>query len=533
MEILEIQMKHFGRFADQEMSFHSGVNVIYGENETGKSTVHSFLKAMLYGLEKMRGRTSKKDEYLLRRPWEHSSRFEGAMRFQVRGKRYRIYRNFAKQEREVRLYCETDGKELDTDGAALAALLGGMDEAAFRNTVYVGQRASETDENLASTIRNFLINCRSAGTPEVDLKKALEQLNQEKKTLEGEKKKHMAERIGKLQELRMRMDYTRQELKALYDEEETCREKLKQLAEKSRREQEEEGDFPERRYEREKKGIAWKIGEITMAVLASGAMAAALISERWEIRALACGLILLSCLGVMFFGKKDRAYREEKREWERQYEEQRLYEELKRRERILKRQEQEAPVRQKLSANLEWLQNAQQEKENLLESLEEQCRSEEETDDEGKELEEKLSGIYLAIDTMKEVAEEICEELSDRLNRRVSTIISEITDGRYERILLDEKMTVKIHTPDRVLDLEQVSRGTMEQIYFALRMAAAELLSPGETLPILLDDAFGFYDDVRLERTMRWLLGCGRQVILFTCQKREEEILEKIYTGGR
>ena len=58
MEILEIQMKHFGRFADQEMSFHSGVNVIYGENETGKSTVHSFLKAMLYGLEKMRGRTS-------------------------------------------------------------------------------------------------------------------------------------------------------------------------------------------------------------------------------------------------------------------------------------------------------------------------------------------------------------------------------------------------------------------------------------------------------------------------------------------
>lgn len=533
MEILEIQMKHFGRFTDQQMSFHSGVNIIYGENETGKSTVHAFFRAMLYGLEKTRGRTAKKDEYLLRQPWEHSSRFEGVLRFQAGGKRYRIYRNFAKQEREARLYCETDGKELDPDGSEMSALLGGLDEGAFRNTVYVGQRSSETDENLASAIRNFLINCRSGGTPEVDLKKALEQLNQEKKTLEGERKKHMTDRIERLQELRMRMDYTRQELKTLYDEEEKCRDRLKNLAERNRREQEEEGDFRESRFEGEKRGTVWKIGEIAMAVLAAGAMAAALISERWEIRALACAMILLSCLGVMFFGKKDRACSEEKREWERQLEEQRIHEELKRRERMLRRQEQEAPVRQKLTANLEWIRNAQQEKENLLESLEEQCRSEEEMDEKGKDLEEKLAGLYLAIDTMKEVAEEICEELSDRMNRRVSEILSEITGGRYERIVLDEKMTVKIHTTDRVLDLNQVSRGTMEQIYFALRMAAAELLGQGEALPVLLDDAFGFYDEIRLERTIRWLMGCGRQVILFTCQKREEEILEKIYTGGQ
>ena len=87
---------------------------------------------------------------------------------------------------------------------------------------------------------------------------------------------------------------------------------------------------------------------------------------------------------------------------------------------------------------------------------------------------------------------------------------------------------MRIHTPSRVLGLHQVSGGTMQQIYFALRMAAAELLCGENRLPILLDEPFAFYDDARLEAALRWLKGCGRQVIIFTCQRREKEILQKI-----
>lgn len=45
------------------MELQSGINVIYGENEAGKSTIHHFIGAMLFGVERLRGKGSKKDEY--------------------------------------------------------------------------------------------------------------------------------------------------------------------------------------------------------------------------------------------------------------------------------------------------------------------------------------------------------------------------------------------------------------------------------------------------------------------------------------
>jgi len=48
-------------------------------------------------------------------------------------------------------------------------------------------------------------------------------------------------------------------------------------------------------------------------------------------------------------------------------------------------------------------------------------------------------------------------------------------------------------------------------------------------MPIILDDAFAMYDDKRLQRTLNWLHRSGRQVILFTCHKREEEYLTMFF----
>lgn len=532
MNILEIQMEHFGRFAGQRMGFHDGVNVIYGENETGKSTMHAFIRAMLYGLEKQRGRAAKNDEYSLRMPWENGSYFAGTLRFEKDGRVYRIYRNFSKQEKELRLYCETDGQEWSPQQQELDLLLDGMNESAFCNTLFLGQQTAETDEGLASAVRNFMVNAKASGTPDVDVKKAMEALVKEKKSLEAEKKKDTAQRVEQLQEMRMRMDYTRQELKELYDEERACREKLgKYKAREKQLEAEYYAEPEQERYKGEGKGIFWKTGKILMALLAVAAMVVALLAEDWQIRAVACGVILLACLGVSFLGKRDQKFKAEKREWELWQREQQIQEMLKRQEQILREQDREAPARQKLQMNLEWLQNSQREKEMLLQNLEEQCQEMQSTGKKGQELEEKLSAIYLAIETLEEVTAEMYQEFSGRLNQRVSEILSQITGGRYQRVFLDEEMQVKIHTEGRLLNIEQVSRGTMEQVYFALRMAAAELLNPGEALPVILDDAFAMYDNTRLEHALRWLCGCGHQVILFTCQKREQEILEKIYDG--
>ena len=77
------------------------------------------------------------------------------------------------------------------------------------------------------------------------------------------------------------------------------------------------------------------------------------------------------------------------------------------------------------------------------------------------------------------------------------------------------------------VDIARVSQGTAEQVYFALRMAASEVLLE-EELPVILDDTFVSYDEERLESVLEWLAKSGKQVLLFTCQKREMKILSEM-----
>ena len=63
MIIDTLNIVHFGRFHQKSLRLSPGINVVYGENEAGKSTLHQFIQAMLFGVERLRGKASKKDEY--------------------------------------------------------------------------------------------------------------------------------------------------------------------------------------------------------------------------------------------------------------------------------------------------------------------------------------------------------------------------------------------------------------------------------------------------------------------------------------
>lgn len=52
MKITELYIKNFGRFSEQHFYIKDGVQVIYGENEYGKSTLQAFIRAMLFGMER-------------------------------------------------------------------------------------------------------------------------------------------------------------------------------------------------------------------------------------------------------------------------------------------------------------------------------------------------------------------------------------------------------------------------------------------------------------------------------------------------
>ena len=83
MLITELILKNFGKFSDTTVSFSEGMNLIYGENESGKSTVYTFLKGMFFGMERGRGRAAVNDTFSQYEPWENPNYYAGAVRLSL------------------------------------------------------------------------------------------------------------------------------------------------------------------------------------------------------------------------------------------------------------------------------------------------------------------------------------------------------------------------------------------------------------------------------------------------------------------
>lgn len=94
-------------------------------------------------------------------------------------------------------------------------------------------------------------------------------------------------------------------------------------------------------------------------------------------------------------------------------------------------------------------------------------------------------------------------------------------------LLIDEKLKMSLYTGQRKIGIEQVSRGTIEQIYFAVRMAASELLHE-EECPVILDDTFVFYDDQRLENTLKWLAKYKKSGVDFHLSEKRTTDIRKV-----
>ena len=71
MKITELILKNFGKFTNKQILLTDGINIIYGENESGKTTLHTFLKGMLFGMERKRGSAAATDTVRTYEPWEN------------------------------------------------------------------------------------------------------------------------------------------------------------------------------------------------------------------------------------------------------------------------------------------------------------------------------------------------------------------------------------------------------------------------------------------------------------------------------
>lgn len=187
MFITKLKLDYFGRFHKKEIELKPGINLIYGNNEAGKSTLHAFIKGMLFGIDRMRGRgaSSKEDIYSRYLPWNYPGAFQGSMDITIGGENYRLQRSFHANDKYFTVLKLQTGRDVTPKEGAISELIPGLTEAAFKNTVSIEQLKAGTDEKLAAQVRDYITNLSIAKSKEVNVTGALSFLSDQKKQLEA------------------------------------------------------------------------------------------------------------------------------------------------------------------------------------------------------------------------------------------------------------------------------------------------------------------------------------------------------------
>lgn len=184
MLLKELNLIGFGKFKNKSIALEDGINLIYGENEAGKSTLHSFIDGMFYGFLKPNVRsTLYLEEYDKYNPWD-KNRYAGIIRFEYNGKTYRIERDFTKGEESTKVLDETTGADITRNidagtGRVLQPGLHffGFNTRIFSNTISIKQLGSKTDDKLATEVTEKLINVTTALDDTISVDKAIFELN--------------------------------------------------------------------------------------------------------------------------------------------------------------------------------------------------------------------------------------------------------------------------------------------------------------------------------------------------------------------
>lgn len=154
---------------------------------------------------------------------------------------------------------------------------------------------------------------------------------------------------------------------------------------------------------------------------------------------------------------------------------------------------------------------------------------------EEKRLSEDRDALELAVGTLEDLSRNLRREFAPALNERVGEILKEITGGRYldVRVSPDLEMSVIHPGGKKQTPIAALSGGTIDQCYFALRVAIAELIVNKEEFPFFLDDSFVQYDDKRLEGALGTIADLSKrhQILLFSCHGRELEIASRMGIG--
>lgn len=619
MLITKLKVDYFGKFSGKVIELEPGINLLYGENEAGKSTLHAFIKGMFFGIERLRGRGSgsKEDAYTRYLPWDYPGAYGGQMDIEIGDRSYRLQRSFHSNDKSFTILDLTSGREVTLREGHISELIPRLTEATYRNTISIEQLRAETDAELASHVKNYITNLSIAKSREVNVEKTLGSLKEQRKALESssyaDQLSSLAKKIAEGEDKEKKIDQLTLSLKELKSKEADLKEKaerhkcpknqrldeliaqLPAILEKYKNykeltrqhsqlnsQKEVLGDrlvqcqkyIEEQDKQREgikglgKRSLIYIALSLVIGLL-SFAVTKSLITTVWV-------LVLVLFLGVMLLTfsikKEQNIVKKEYFNAEmsmKHYKEQ--LEELSNRRNILEDEFDELHdiIMLYMQEFISEDELTPQAMERLQDTIRGKKREAEEVQDERnrklqeysfqigtismelsqleeneaelirnkeqykyimqKQMENKLEldAINLALTTIEEISTTIHDNFGMQLNEAVSKIVGEVTNHKYKDIKIDDKLNIKLGWNDNYIILDRLSAGTIDQVYFALRLAVSDLLLGKEPMPLILDDSFALYDDSRVKAALTWLAD-RNQVLVFSCQLREKHLLKEL-----
>lgn len=434
MRIQEISIDGFGKFHNYHTYLSNGIQVIYGKNEAGKTTLRQFMIAMLFGLEKGRGLAARNDVYSRYIPI-HGGKYGGTMVLCHDGETWRIQRDFLAGQQEVRLFREKTMEEIPLYSQTLENVLFQSSKDAFENTVSMTQMDIRTGKEMQQILKNSMANLSRSQDAKLDIGKAVEYLKLKRRQ---RKKDPIFTKTIQLRQRLLEFSFSSEELEKYQREEERLEKKLSE----------------EKTY------------SIFQRILLFIKKMFGVDEESMQRRE------ILHQLEIVQLNKKH----------------------------LLEKRDQQDQLKQQYQQSLK----------------------------QRKEAEQEIYAMEQAVKAIETAAENIQKTFGEELNEKLSEIFLTMTGGSYQNAVMDASMNFMVKKDFDYIDMKYLSNGTMEQLYFALRLSAAELLYAEDGFPLFLDDVFGNYDEERIQKTLSYLdTKNTRQVFLFTCRQEMLKILEK------
>lgn len=566
MFLNKLLLKDFGKFNNKEIDLKPGLNLIYGENEAGKTTLKEFIVGMLYGIDKSRGLGARLDNYELRKPLDGRG-FSGKAYINHKDKSFFIERSFLRYNRKTSVMDVKSGREIKLRNKnSLYGTMLDLDKSTYVNTLCIGEHGAAPGKELAAELINYLANLSTTGSADIDKSAAVERLKKEKsrnnpasvqKKLDDiatemedysktdEQLRDVRTEIAKLDEeftietARRKREARKlvetQDGEVIYEDNEEINAKLDSLVQSSVNLKSELTDEEEKEKKiTEKPWFIALTGIFVVGIIAAMVYILPFSEGVRQLFVVCTALFVVVTIVEDLFAKgvfQDDITTPSEEEFKR------IIRELE--DSITPMiQSEEDESEQETQIDMSFA-TEYAEKKSELKLIEKQLldkkKKYEELQDEynvfsskKRDMEKEIRAIDLAIDTINDMSARIHGDLGFLINDNISDIVSKITDGKYQDVYLDENLHVMVRDGDGYVGIEYLSAGTVEQIYLAVRLSVARLLCK-DKMPLIIDDIFTNYDEKRLINTLDCLKTIDtEQIILLTANPHIGDMLDDL-----